>query len=331
MYYYTDFFKEKKGLFTDSVYTVPFSLGITVEMFDHIHTLFTTLQDTDERLFKLLHAFDYFCINVESVYTYTISKINYSDALLNIWTKDALNIGSDFALKIINLLYDRRYETFSYVYTYDKDILLFLLRRKWTIKNIDREQFYKRALLLEFYLFQSIMNYIERPYSISINRDEQEKERESEFLELWKYVYPCLLSKESLLSFSNNPFARLIKDELVGFIHQKLQIFSCFPVINESRFRIEQSHLSTTSLSVGQRVQVMDRKQKWYNATIAEINDTDIKINFDNFSNRYDENIIKSDTYRFLPVDTLSNNICPCKQCITKIFEYKNNVINLIQ
>lgn len=327
MSHYTDFFSEKKGLFVDNTYTIPFSIEIAIEMFDHMHALFITLQDTEERLFKLLCAFDYFCINVESVYTYIISKINYSDTLLNTWTKDALDSGSNLALKIINLLYDRRYETFSYVYTYDKDILFFLLRRKWTIKNMNMEQFYKKALLLEFYLFQSVMNYIERPNAIG----EQEKEREGEFLELWKFVYPCLLSKESLLSFSNNPFARLVKDELIGFIHQKLQIFSCFPIINESRFCIEHSHLSTTSLSIGQRVQVMDRKQKWYTATITEINEADIKINFDNFSNRYDENINKSDAYRFLPVDTLSKDIiCPCKQCITKIFEYKNNIINLI-
>ena len=264
---------------------------------------------------------------------YTISKINYSDILLNTWTKDALSNGSYVSMKIINLLYDRRYETFSYVYTREKEILLFLLARKWTLKNIDKEHFHKRALTLEFYLFQCILNYIERPYEImGTSRSDQEKERNYEFLELWKYVRPCLLSKEALLSFSNNEFARLVKEELGVYIHQKLQIFGCFPRINASRFSIEQCHLSVSDLLIGQRIQAMDCKQKWYNATIVDISETEIIIHFDNFSSRYDESIHKSDNYRFLSINTLlKDDICPCERCITKIFEYKNNVINLIQ
>lgn len=353
--HYTNFFKEKKGLINDNVYSIPFSIGIAVEMFEHIHTLFTSLQYTNENLFKLLNAFDYFCINIESVYTFIFSKNIYTDKILQTWAKDALSNPSELSLKFINKLYDKHFDIYNNFYvTTCKEILLFMLKRKWKVKHIDREQFLKRSLILETCLFDSIIHYINRPSKTiqknncnendngngngndndnkngndNDNKNElneiEKSERDTEFLELWQYVYPCLLSKEILLSFSNTRYALLVKDQLQVLIYQKLYIFSNIPVINESRFYIETPHLSVSQisqLSIGDQIQVMDYKNKWYNASVIESNETEIKVNFYGFTERFNESIKKTDTWRFLNFSTLcAKDICPCKQCITRIF-----------
>lgn len=342
--HYTDFFKEKNGLINDRIYSIPFCTGIAIEMFEHIHTLFTYLQHTNENLFKLLNVFDYFCIDVESVYTHIFSKNIYTDKMLQIWAKDALSIPSELSLKFINQLYDNHFDIYNNFYvTNCKEILFFMLKRKWKVKHIDKEQFLKRSSILETCLFDSIINYINRPSEVEVKVDDEakdnnkknelndieQKERDIEFLELWKYVYPCLLSKEVLLSFSNTRYAQLVVDQLQILIYQKLYIFSNVPVINESRFCIETPHLSVSQisqLSIGDQIQVMDCKNKWYNANVIEINETEIIVHFYGFTDRFNESIKKTDTWRFLNFSTVCvKDICPCKQCITRIFEYKNN------
>lgn len=340
--HYTDFFKEKNGLINDRIYSIPFCTGIAIEMFEHIHTLFTSLQHTNENLFKLLNVFDYFCIDVESIYTHIFSKNIYTDKMLQIWAKDALSTPSELSLKFINQLYDNHFDIYNNFYvTNCKEILFFMLKRKWKVKHIDKEQFLKRSSILETCLFDSIINYINRPSKSEVDdeakdnnkknelNDIEQKERDIEFLELWKYVYPCLLSKEVLLSFSNTRYAQLVVDQLQILIYQKLYIFSNVPVINESRFCIETPHLSVSQisqLSIGDQIQVIDCKNKWYNANVIEINETEIIVHFYGFTDRFNESIKKTDTWRFLNFSTLCiKDICPCKQCITKIFEYKNN------
>jgi len=345
--HYTNFFKEKRGLFEDNLYSIPFSTHIVVEMFEHIHTLFTSLQHTNENLFKLLNAFDYFCIDVESVYTHIFSKNIYTDKMLQIWAKDALTIPSELSLKFINQLYDKHFDIYSNFYpTPSKEILLFMLKKKWKINYIDKEQFLKRSSILETCLFDFIMHYInrqsknwEREYKEENKEDNNKKfelseieqrERDVEFLELWKYIYPCLLSKDVLLVFSNTRYAKLIMDQLQLLIYQKLYIFSNVPIIDESRFYIDSPHLSVSEiaeLSIGDQIQAMDCKHKWYNATVVGINETELIVHFHGFTDRYNESIKKTDTWRFLNFSTLCiKGICPCKKCITKIFDYKNNV-----
>ena len=346
--HYTTFFKEKNGLFEDNLYSIPFSTHIVVEMFEHIHTLFTSLQHTNENLFKLLNAFDYFCIDVESVYTHIFSKNIYTDKMLQIWAKDALSTPSELSLKFINQLYDKHFDIYSNFYpTPSKEILLFMLKKKWKIKHIDKEQFLKRSSILETCLFDFIMHYInrqsknwEREYKEENKEDNNKKfelseieqrERDVEFLELWKYIYPCLLSKDVLLAFSNTRYAKLVMEQLQLLIYQKLYIFSNVPTIDESRFCIESPHLSVSELaelSIGDQIQAMDCKHKWYNATVVEINETELTVHFHGFTDRYNESIRKTETWRFLNFSTLClKGICPCKECITKIFDHKNNII----
>jgi hypothetical protein len=343
--HYTNFFKEKRGLFEDNLYSIPFSTHIVVEMFEHIHTLFTSLQHTNENLFKLLNAFDYFCIDVESVYTHIFSKNIYTDKMLQIWAKDALSTPSELSLKFINQLYDKHFDIYSNFYpTPSKEILLFMLKKKWKIKHIDKEQFLKRSSILETCLFDFIMHYInrqsknwEREYKEENNNKKfelteiEQRERDVEFLELWKYIYPCLLSKDVLLAFSNTRYAKLVMEQLQLLIYQKLYIFSNVPTIDESRFCIESPHLSVSELaelSIGDQIQAMDCKHKWYNATVVEINETELTVHFHGFTDRYNESIRKTETWRFLNFSTLClKGICPCKECITKIFDHKNNII----
>jgi len=346
--HYTNFFKEKRGLFEDNLYSIPFSTHIVVEMFEHIHTLFTSLQYTNENLFKLLNAFDYFCIDVESVYTHIFSKNIYTDKMLQIWAKDALSTPSELSLKFINQLYDKHFDIYSNFYpTPSKEILLFMLKKKWKIKHIDKEQFLKRSSILETCLFDFIMHYInrqsknwEREYKEENKEDNNKKfelseieqrERDVDFLELWKYIYPCLLSKDVLLAFSNTRYAKLVMEQLQLLIYQKLYIFSNVPTIDESRFCIESPHLSVSELaelSIGDQIQAMDCKHKWYNATVVEINETELTVHFHGFTDRYNESIRKTETWRFLNFSTLClKGICPCKECITKIFDHKNNII----
>lgn len=343
--HYTNFFKEKRGLFEDNLYSIPFSTHIVVEMFEHIHTLFTSLQHTNENLFKLLNAFDYFCIDVESVYTHIFSKNIYTDKMLQIWAKDALSTPSELSLKFINQLYDKHFDIYSNFYpTPSKEILLFMLKKKWKIKHIDKEQFLKRSSILETCLFDFIMHYInrqsknwEREYKEENNNKKfelteiEQRERDVEFLELWKYIYPCLLSKDVLLAFSNTRYAKLVMEQLQLLIYQKLYIFSNVPTIDESRFCIESPHLSVSELaelSIGDQIQAMDCKHKWYNATVVEVNETELTVHFHGFTDRYNESIRKTETWRFLNFSTLClKGICPCKECITKIFDHKNNII----
>jgi hypothetical protein len=354
--HYTNFFKEKKGLFEDNVYSVPFSTNIALEMFEHIHTLFTSLQHTNENLFKLLHAFDYFCIDVESVYSNILSKNISTDKMLQIWAKDALSTPSELSLKFVNQLYDKHFDVYSNFYpTNCKEILVFMLKKKWKTKYISKEEFLKRSSILETCLFDFIMHYINRQSknwdgdgnrenkNAEENKENKEdnnkkfelseieqRERDVEFLELWKYIYPCLLSKDVLLVFSNTRYAKLIMDQLQLLIYQKLYIFSNVPIIDESRFCIDSPHLSVSEiaeLSIGDQIQAMDCKHKWYNATVVGINETELIVHFHGFTDRYNESIKKTDTWRFLNFSTLCiKGICPCKQCITKIFDYKNNV-----
>lgn len=356
--HYTIFFKEKKGLFDDHMYSIPFSTTIAVEMFDHIHTLFTSLQHTNENLFKLLHAFDYFCIDVESVYSNILSKNIYTDKMLQIWAKDALSTPSELSLKFVNQLYDKHFDVYGNFYpTNCKEILVFMLNKKWKVRYISKEEFLKRSSILETCLFDFIMHYINRQSKNwdgggdgdgdgdgenKENRENKEdnnkkfelseieqRERDMEFLELWKYIYPCLLSKEVLLAFSNTRYASLIKEQLQLLIYQKLCIFSNVPTIDESRFCIRTPHLSVSEisqLSIGDKIQAMDCKHKWYNATIVDVNETELLVHFHGFTERYNESIKKTDTWRFLNFSTLClKGICPCKQCITKMFDCKNN------
>lgn len=343
--HYTNFFKEKKALINDNVYSIPFCIGTAIEMFEHIHTLFINLQSNNENLFKLLNAFDYFCIDVESVYSFIFSKNIYTDKILQTWAKDALSTPSELSLKFINQIYDKHFDIYGNFYVTDCiEILLFMLKRKWKVKHIDREQFLKRSLILETCLFDSIIHYINRPIKNSQNdngkdngnenKDDNNKknqlneseqyERDMEFLELWQYVYPCLLSKEILLSFSNTRYAQLVKEQLQVVIYQKLYIFSNINVINESRFYIETPHLTISqisNLSIGDQIQVMDCKKKWYNANVIELDEREIKVHFYGFIDRFNESIKKTDTWRFLNFSTLCvKDICPCKECITQIF-----------
>jgi hypothetical protein len=222
-----------------------------------------------------------------------------------------------------------------------------MLKKKWKINYIDKEQFLKRSSILETCLFDFIMHYInrqsknwEREYKEENKEDNNKKfelseieqrERDVEFLELWKYIYPCLLSKDVLLTFSNTRYAKLVMEQLQLLIYQKLYIFSNVPIIDESRFYIDSPHLSVSELaelSIGDQIQAMDCKHKWYNATVVKINETELTVHFHGFTDRYNESIRKTETWRFLNFSTLClKGICPCKECITKIFDHKNNNI----
>jgi hypothetical protein len=263
--------------------------------------------------------------------------------MLQIWAKDALSTPSELSLKFINQLYDKHFDIYSNFYpTPSKEILLFMLKKKWKIKHIDKEQFLKRSSILETCLFDFIMHYINRQSkNVEENKEDnnkkfelteiEQRERDVEFLELWKYIYPCLLSKDVLLAFSNTRYAKLVMEQLQLLIYQKLYIFSNVPTIDESRFCIESPHLSVSELaelSIGDQIQAMDCKHKWYNATVVEINETELTVHFHGFTDRYNESIRKTETWRFLNFSTLClKGICPCKECITKIFDHKNNII----
>jgi len=311
---YTSFFQEKNSLFVDNIYEIPFDIGIAIDALEHVHTLFTTLSQ-NTMIFILLKAYDYFCIDVSEIYEHISTNLNYSDTLLLQWTREAVSNGTDTSLDIINKFYNSKFVTINFCFfSYDKDVILFLLKRKWMLHYpADIDVFIKKSCILETYLFQTIMNYIAK---------EKDYDCEKDFLELWKHINPIFLSKDTLANFSNQPLSSVVCEQVSFTLNQKYRLFSCYPIVKTSRFFIKEQHLKLEDLSVSLKVQVMDIKQKWYNSKIIDIDYSTrrITVNFDLFSSKYDESISFDQMHRFLPYGTLEkDHICPCQKCICEI------------
>jgi len=305
--FYTSFF-EKNHFFCDDIFSLPFEVSIAERCLYHVHTLFIHLEN-DNKVFYLLKGFDYFCIDVVGVYKNLILSLHFRDFYrINEYTKELLSYETPFSLLILNELYDRYFanENFTMTYTSDKDILLFLLKRKWIIYS-KKEVYTKNAFILEYYLLQSILSFINTLKS---------EEKEIEFKKLWSFIIPYFLSKDTLIMLSNLPLSKCIYDDLIECIHQKYGMFSKKDVLVKTRFRIKSDHVK--EFKVGDRLQTLDRLKFWYNSTIIDMNDDTVMIRFDNFNETYNEIISKKDIYRFLPLSTLDKaNSCPCDLCLT--------------
>ena len=312
--FYTDFFNSKNDLFVDNTYDLPFDVNIALKALENIHYSFTTILEDRDIFFKMIKAYDYFCIDVEKIYLIILpSLLNYTNKELCTWTKDAIETKTQLALDLINKLYDYNFMHFSCFYPTDKDVILFLLSKKWILNyQINKEIFIQKAHALETNLFNMILNY-----ATIVNED---------IIELWKYIHPNFLSKQNLANFSNHELSKFVAEELKHAIHEKFNFFSLKPIITYNRFFFKD-HLKYEDLYVGKKVQVMDIKNKWYNAKIDEV-DEYINVSFENFSEKYNEKISKKEMFKFLPYDTIKkDNICPCESCIYQIFKNDKNII----
>jgi len=319
--YHTSFFDKKDCFIVDNVYEIPFDTKIAINAINHLHNLFVEIVCDQEMFFKMLVAFDYFCIDVSDMYNSIVYQLVYQESTLIDWVKDALAIGSELSLGLINKLFDIRYTNYCNVQTTDKATLLFLLQRKWYISQpLNKDLFFQKAISLELYLFQSIINYLEK-------KDENERK---EMIDFWKYLNPLFLPKETLCHFSNNPLSKFVAEDLTRVIHQKLRLFSTStPPIIFKRFYIKEKHLSQSDFVIGKQIQVLDKKNKWYNAKIIDIVNNEVTVTFDNFAPIHNETISINSVYRFLPYETIKKDyICPCELCICEIFRNdKNNHI----
>jgi hypothetical protein len=304
--FYTSFFKN--SLFSDDTFYLPFETLIAIKCLNHVHKLFINLKD-DDKLFCLLKGFDYFCIDVEDIYKNIIHSFNFKNLFqLNNYTKDLLNYQTDLSLSILNELYDYYYinHNFSMIYTIDKEILLFILKRKWLVQ-LKYNDIIKNSFILEYHLFQSILGFMNTVNDI---------EKESTFKELWGYVNPYFLSKENLLQITNLPLSKYIHDDLINCIYEKFEMFSKRETLKKTRFRIKNDHVK--EFNIGDRLQTLDFTKHWYNSTIIDMTEHTVIIHFDNFNEKYDEVIYKKCINRFLPLSTLEqNNSCPCSICIS--------------
>lgn len=311
--HYTTFFKDKNGFLVDHIYEIPFEIPLAIASLEHLHSLFYTLTSQNSMIFKILQAYDYFCIDVNEIYAH-ISTTSFSETMLLSWTKDAIFLG-DVGINLINKFYDEKFFNCNFNSNFmnysDKDSILFLLKRKWVMTQpLDKEYFLKKANSLEYYLYQCITNYMSK------------KDCDSDFIEFWNEIHPIFLSKDVLTYFSNQPLSLTVRDQLTDIIHQKFYLFSRYPVIHYSRFYMKEPHLKMDELVMDERVQVMDQKKKWYNARIIEMNEESVTVTFDIFSSRFNETIPKTDMYRFLRYGTLErDHICPCEICIREIFK----------
>ena len=305
--FYTSFF-EKNYLFCDNVFSLPFEVSIAERCLYHVHTLFIHLEH-DDKLFFLLKGFDYFCIDVFGIYKNLITLLHFRDLYrLNDYTKELLNYETPFSIIILNELYDRYFlnENFTLAFTSDKNILLFLLKRKWLIYS-KKDVFIKNSSILEYYLLHSILTFV------NILGSDEEKERN--FKELWSFIIPYFLSKDTLTMITNLSFSRCIRDELIECVHQKYGMFSKKEVLRKTRFRIKNDHVK--EFNIGDRLQTLDNQKCWYNSTIIDVNDDIIIIKFDNFNDTYNEIISRKDIHRFLPLSTLEKGYsCPCDLCL---------------
>ena len=316
--FYTTFFLKKDGFIVDNNYEIPFDVKIAISALNHLHTLFIELVIDQNMFFKMLVAFDYFCIDVSEIYNSVLYQIVYHESMLLVLIKDAITVGSVLSMSLLNKLFDLKYINHCHVYNNDKDTLLFLLKRKWLISSpLNKETFSQRAMSLELYLFQSIISYIEK-------KNENEKK---EIIELWEYVNPLFLPKETLCNFSNHPLSTFVSEKLKTVIHQKFRIFSNSPLITFNRFYIRENHLQKEDFVIGKSIQAMDKKNKWYNAKIIDINNNEITVNFDNFASIHNEIISINSVHRFLPYDTIKKEyICPCELCIYELFVNDKNI-----
>lgn len=303
--FYTSFFKN--SLFSDDIFDLPFETLIAKKCLNHIHKLFIDLEQED-RLFYLLKGFDYFCIDIENIYKNIIHSFNFKNLFqINDYTKELLNYQTDLSLSILNELYDRYYVNynFSMIYTIDKDILLFILKRKWLVQ-LRFNDIIKNSFILEYYLFNSIISFMNTVNDI---------EKESTFKELWGYVNPYFLSKETLLTITNLPLSVYIHEDLVNCVYEKFEMFKKKEILKKTRFRIKNDHVN--EFNIGDRLQTLDLTKNWYNSTIIDMTENTLVIRFDNFSEKYDEVIQKKCINRFLPLSTLEkNHSCPCSICI---------------
>lgn len=306
--FYTSFFEN--SLFSDDTFHLPFETLIATKCLNYTHKLFINLKD-DDKLFYLLKGFDYFCIDVKDIYKNIIKSFSFNNLNnLNDYTKDLLNYQTDISLYILNELYDSYYinynHNFSLIYTKDKDILLFILKRKWLVQ-LRYNDIIKNSFILEYHLFQLILCFMNTVNDI---------EKESTFKELWGYINPYFLSKENLLQLSNLSLSKYIHEDLVNCIYEKFEMFSKKEILKKTRFRLKNDHIK--EFNIGDRLQTLDFTKHWYNSTIIDMTENTVIIRFDNFSEKYDEVIQKKYINRFLPLSTLEqNNSCPCSICIS--------------
>jgi hypothetical protein len=323
---YTDFFAEKDQFIVDCVYTLPFDIDIAVEAIDHIQTLFTKLEKSDN-IFRLLVAYDYFCIPIVEIYNYIFETSNFSDQNIKRWSIQVCNeYPSDLCFDLLNKLYDvyfRNNNLYHLVWSPSKEVIFFLLQRKWVTDIMDKENYVKKASQLEFYLCQTILHFVD----MNLNEKDKEKDKDKEietielFQKMWSLLYYDYLSKDILMSISNHVISHYITTDLalliskrMGFFQRELnnKIDSLFYM--KSRFTCSSSHVEPKLFD---RLQVMDNRKRWYNGEIIRKTDTHMTVHFEQFSDRYDEEISVDQHFRFLPYGLLQKDkICPCDLCI---------------
>ena len=320
---HTDFFKEKEQFIVDSVYTVPFDIDLAIESIEHLQTIFVKLGKS-ENIFKLLVAYDYFCVPVKDVYEHVFETSNFTDQQIRKWSIQVCNeYPTDLSLYLLNKLYDVYYKNsnlYNLIWSPSKEVIFFLLKRKWVSDTMDRESFVKKATQLEFYLAQTVFSFID----FNIKEKDQKTETVSTFMEMWSLLHYDYLAKDMLMSISNNEISQYILAELsliiskrMGFFHREInnKIDSLF--YTKSRFMCPSLHLEESELKIDSKIQIMDNRKRWYNGEIIKKTDLSVRIHFEQFSDRYDEDISLRENYRFLPYGTLQKDkICPCETCI---------------
>jgi len=313
--HYTDFFSNHNGMVVDNVYTIPFNPIIAAECLYHIHTLFTCFT-YKQTLFLLLQVFDYFCV-VSSIYMKNIieSPINSIHLYIVDWTNDALVTQNETIIGYLHILYDKMYtdgNLFFFPACTNINVIRFLLSRKWITNKETRT-----TILAHSQKMENFFLYLVKTYSDTIKNDH--------FVDLWKLIYPSLLSMDAIMDLSKTSYAKLVKEDIIKESHKRIGLFGESFSLTFTRFTLNpgETHNDIEPFFIKQHLQVMDRRNLWYNASITEIDTTakTVRVHFERFSDVYDETISSLDFFRFLPYNTLSSgSICPCTYCIRHIF-----------
>jgi hypothetical protein len=311
---YTDFFGSKEHFIEDSTYTIPFDVDIAIEAIDHIQTLFTKLEKSDN-IFRLLVAYDYFCVSVTNIYKYIFEHCVFPDQNIKKWSIQVFDeYPTDLSIYLLNKVYDvyfRNNNLYHLIWSPSKEVIFFLLERKWITDIMDKENYIKKACELEFYLCQTILQFVD------MNMKVNEKEAIDLFKKMWPLLHYDYLSKDILMSISNHSISKHIMPELSLLISKRMGFFQKENIClfyTKSRFGCSSSHVLP---KLSDNLQVMDNRKRWYNAQIIQKTDTHVSVHFEYFSDRYDEEISLNQTFRFLPYGLLSKDkICPCELCV---------------
>lgn len=312
---YTDFFSKHTGMVVDNVYTIPFNPVIAAECLYHIHTLFTYFT-YKPALFLLLQGLDYFCVD-SSIYMKNIieSPIHSIHLYMIEWTNDALLSNNEKLVEYLHIFYDKMYadgNLFFFPSCTNINVLRFLLTRKWITNKETRT-----TILAHSQKMENFFLYLVKIYSDTVQDDH--------FIDLWKFIYPSLLSMDAIMDLSKTSYGKLVKEDIIKESHKRIGLFGESFSLTSTRFILKpgETHHDIATFFINQHLQVMDRRHLWYNASITNIDTTanTVRVHFDRFSDVYDETISSLDFFRFLPYNTLgSGNMCPCTYCITHIF-----------